>query len=182
MRRPPAPGSDGPEQRSLEDKQPEAFAENPTLSASSEQSPLCSGLFLSATEKQAIRPLPCSSSFAKSPARRACTVASARRAARRRYQLFTSYERPPPASPKCERSLCVRFRAAGHLPACPPWQRARRVLHFDATYGIILCKSIAHNHAGAQGEKRFVGRTHHLESGGWQRCGAQGFCACARPA
>ena len=33
MRRPPAPGSDGPEQRSLEDKQPEAFAENPTLSA-----------------------------------------------------------------------------------------------------------------------------------------------------
>ena len=100
MRRPPAPGSDGPEQRSLEDKQPEAFAENPTLSASSEQSPLCSGLFLSATEKQAIRPLPCSSSFAKSPARRACTVASARRAARRRYQLFTSCERPPPASPK----------------------------------------------------------------------------------
>ena len=100
MRRPPAPGSDGPEQRSLEDKQPEAFAENPTLSASSEQSPLCSGLFLSATEKQAIRPLPCSSSFAKSPARRACTVASARRAARRRYQLFASCERPPPASPK----------------------------------------------------------------------------------
>ena len=33
MRRPPAPGSDGPEQRSLEDKLPGAFAENPSFSA-----------------------------------------------------------------------------------------------------------------------------------------------------
>ena len=118
MRRPPAPGSDGPEQRSLEDKQPEAFAENPTLSASSEQSPLCSGLFLSATEKQAIRPLPCSSSFAKSPARRACTVASARRAARRRYQLFASCERPPPASPKRFHSPPPRRSKVRFAPAC----------------------------------------------------------------
>ena len=100
MRRPPAPGSDGPEQRSLEDKQPEAFAENPTLSASSEQSPLCSGLFLSATEKQAIRPLPCSSSFAKSPARRACSVASALAMAYCRCQLFASYGSSIPISPK----------------------------------------------------------------------------------
>ena len=118
MRRPPAPGSDGPEQRSLEDKQPEAFAENPTLSASSEQSPLCSGLFLSATEKQAIRPRPCSSSFAKSPARRACTVASARRAARRRYQLFASCERPPPASPKRFHSPPPRRSKVRFAPAC----------------------------------------------------------------
>ena len=72
----------------------------PQSSASSEQSPLCSGLFLSATEKQAIRPLPCSSSFAKSHARRACSVASALAMAYCRCQLFASYGSSIPISQK----------------------------------------------------------------------------------
>ena len=37
VRRLPAPGSDGPEQRSLEDKLPGAFAENPSFSAKAER-------------------------------------------------------------------------------------------------------------------------------------------------
>ncbi len=54
MRRPPAPGSDGPEQRSLEDKQPEAFAENPTLSAKAGR-PCNARASCFAVEKEGIR-------------------------------------------------------------------------------------------------------------------------------
>ena len=50
MRRPPAPGSDGPEQRSLEDKQPVAFAENPSFSAKRKASERMSFLGAQAAE------------------------------------------------------------------------------------------------------------------------------------
>ena len=67
MRRPPAPGSDGPEQRRLEDKLPGAFAENPTLSAMLEQSPLCSGLFFVCDRKTSHPPTPLLLLFRKKP-------------------------------------------------------------------------------------------------------------------
>ena len=59
-----------------------------TAPATSEQSPLCSGFFFAFGEKEAIRPLPCSSFSAKGHARLACSVVNALATAHSRYHPF----------------------------------------------------------------------------------------------
>ncbi len=62
---------------------------NPSFSATSEQSSLCSVFFFS---KENIRPLPCSSSSAKKHVLVACSVVNALAAALAYYHLFAGYE------------------------------------------------------------------------------------------
>ena len=74
----------------------EAGGSNPlTQTTTSEQSPLCSGVFFAfgrciCRKKAAVAPLPCSSFSAKGPARLACSLASALTTARCRYQPFAA--------------------------------------------------------------------------------------------
>ena len=111
----------------------EAVGSSPSVSTTSEQSPLCSGLFFAKISRP---PAPLLLLFAKSHARLTCSVVNALTTVRCRYQLFASCvgvsppaktvkTSPPQAAYRLRRLFCKSRRRA-HSAAPPFRKRSRR--------------------------------------------------------